>query len=143
MIQYKPIKSLGAPLGCNGWIVRLRNLKNPKEIQKQPQRKKPTFDRKYKIFQKNQLFFGKSNFFLQKSEYLNLFYLVICLFRFCFIFVRFFLLQKLVSGRFDTSGPIIPLLVPEISPWIVFVTGGRTKTRRNWIFQQLDEWAEQ
>ena len=29
---------------------------------------------------------------------------------------------ELVSGRLDTSGSMIPLLVPEISPWAFFVT---------------------
>ena len=33
---------------------------------------------------------------------------------FCFVFVLIFLFQKLFSGRFDTSGSMVPRLVPEI-----------------------------
>ena len=36
------------------------------------------------------------------------------------------------SIRFDTSGSMIPLLVPEILPLVVFVT--RRRRRRNWVF---------
>ena len=30
---------------------------------------------------------------------------------------------EIVSGRFDTSGSMIPLLVPEILPWVVLLQG--------------------
>ena len=39
-----------------------------------------------------------------------------------FIYYIFFSSSELVSGRLDTSGSMIPLLVPEISPWAFFVT---------------------
>ena len=35
--------------------------------------------------------------------------------------------SEICSGRFDTSGSMIPLLVPEISPWVVFVPCTRTR----------------
>ena len=40
------------------------------------------------------------------------------------------------SGGFDTSGYILQLLVPEISPGDGFCDGrgGEERTRRNWVF---------
>ena len=61
--------------------------------------------------------------------------LFVCLFVVFFFFrillfvCCFFLLQNFVrifSGRFKTSGSLIPLVVPEISSWTVFVTRTRT-----------------
>ena len=43
--------------------------------------------------------------------------------------------SKLFSGRFDTSGSLIPLSVSEISGCEAFLTCTRT---RNWVFQDLD-----
>ena len=56
-----------------------------------------------------------------------------------FVFGFFFLLiffskknQNLFSGRFYTSGSMIPLLVPEISPCDGFCD--EDEERRNWVF---------
>ena len=69
---------------------------------------------------------------LQALYILNSLYVQDIFFNFSQIFPRF------CSGCFDTSGSMIPLLVPEISPWRLFVTedGRGIGYSRSWIGNQ-------
>ena len=59
------------------------------------------------------------NSFIKNLDFLDFFLCLILIFKFCLNKFRF------VSGCFDTSGSMIPLSIPEISPWVVFVTRRR------------------